>query len=337
MSDQDPPPTPAAQLAAIAHDYYAPRPRLADPAYSNLLRRPEVQPFDAVRLGRALAPMFTRGYVQRVTVAEYDTDTVERRTVAQRSAADLVRADYLSADDFAGRVALLVTHLPDATPSTSSGVARAVRDSRALAAFGVRSPWARAVARAVVAELPALDDAGLTLFRDGEPERPAAGWTAEQRREYDRARRVPRDPSIVAAQWVATWRDQTGPGAHPAADVYRAYVASAERAGATPVGRTHFYKLAEAVCGPRKRRASGPVFVVSQEATPMDRKQRRDLAAAIVDRLTVEWRTHALDGLADLLAERQAATATNSAATTPAISGAANVVDLAAHRARRAA
>ncbi|WP_158610133.1 hypothetical protein [Micromonospora globbae] len=36
----------------------------------------------------------------------------------------------------------------------------------------------------------------------------------------------------------------------------------------------------------------------------MTREQRRDLAALIVDRLTAEWREHALDGLADLLAER---------------------------------
>lgn len=339
MSDAEPPPTPAAHLAALARAYYAPRPRLTDPAFSKLLKRSEVQTLDAAGLGRALAPLFAREYVQRVQVAEYEDDTVERRTVARRSAADLTRADYLSAEDFADRVALVVTHLPDAPPSASLGVIRAVRDSRALARFGARSPWVREVARAVAAELPHLADVGATLYQNGEPEAQAAPWTPERRREYDRARRVPRDPSILAAQWVAAWREQVSPGAHPASDLYRAYVASAERAGATPVGRNHFYKLAEEVCGPRKRRASGPVFVVTQEVTPMDRQQRRDLAALIVDRLTDEWRTAALDGLADLVAERQAATATNSAdsAPAPAAAGHAQVVSLAARRARQAA
>ncbi|MBM0239604.1 hypothetical protein JNW88_25130 [Micromonospora sp. ATA32] len=174
---------PAAHLAALATAYYSPRPRLADPAYSNLLRRSEVHDLDADGLGRALAPLFAGDYVQRVTVAEYDTDTVERRTVARRSAADPTRADYLSAEAFAARVALVVTHLPDAPPSASLGVIRAVRDSRALAAFGPRSGWVREVSRAVAAELPHLADVGAILYRDGEPEAQAAPWTPERRRE----------------------------------------------------------------------------------------------------------------------------------------------------------
>ncbi|MDT0532637.1 hypothetical protein RM555_26925 [Micromonospora sp. DSM 115977] len=324
----------AARLAAVTTAYYSPRPQLTDPAYSNLLRRAEVQTLEAAGLGRALAPLFTRDYVQRVTVAEYDTDTVERRTIARRSTPDGTRADYLPSEEFAARVALVVTDLPDPSPATSPGLTRAVRDSRALAAFGARSPWVRDVARTVAAELPHLADVGATLYRDGEPERPAAGWTPERRREYDRGRRVPRDASEQAALWLTRWREVTAPGAHPAPEVFRRYVAAAERLGVDRVGRNQFYKLAEEVLGPRKRRAAGPVFVVPEEVAPMDRTQRRDLAALIVDRLTEEWRTAALDGLAELVAEHQAEkTAVGPMA--PAIGTRGQVVDLAAHRARR--
>ncbi|MET8838334.1 hypothetical protein ABZV78_31130 [Micromonospora sp. NPDC004540] len=188
------------------------------------------------------------------------------------------------------------------------------------------------------------------LYVDPDPptRRPRrTGRTPEQRREDERqraranraeGREGSRDDMMTAAGWVAVWRDQVGPGAHSATDVYRTYVDRVTDAHQIPVGRNTFYRLAEEVLGPRKRRASGPVFVVSQEVTPMDRTQRRELAALIVDRLTEEWRTAALDGLADLLAERQAvASAPESAVTSPAITGAGNVVSLAAHRARRVA
>ncbi|MEW2383708.1 hypothetical protein AB0873_16710 [Micromonospora sp. NPDC047707] len=178
------------------------------------------------------------------------------------------------------------------------------------------------------------------------PRRPAR--TPEQRRadERERARKNraegregSRDDMVTAAAWVSAWRDWTSPGAHPASGLYRRYLAEVKKAGQIPVGRNTFYRLAEEVCGPRKRRASGPVFVVTQEVTPMDRTQRRELAALIVDRLTEEWRTAALDGLADLVADRQASTATESAVASPApaVAGHAQVVSLAARRARRRA
>ncbi|MEW2477793.1 hypothetical protein AB0875_28875 [Micromonospora gifhornensis] len=337
MSAQDvPPPTPAARLAALAHSYYASRPRLAAPSSSTVLRRAEVQTLHAVGLGRALAPLFARDYVQRVTVAEYDADTVERRTVARRNSTDPTRADYLTAEEFADRVALVVNHLPDAPPSAPLGVIRAVRDSRALAAFGTRSAWVRYIARTVAAELPRMADVGVTLYRDGKPSQPAAGWTPKRRREYDRARRVPTHASEQAALWLTRWREVAAPGAHPASEVYRAYVTAAERLNVVQVGRNHFYRLAGEILGPRKRRAAGPVFVVPEEVAPMDRQQRRDLSALIVDRLTDEWRTAALDGLAELFAERQTKTSTAvHAAPTTRTHG--QVVNLEAHRARRAA
>ncbi|MGW4154114.1 hypothetical protein ACWEDF_13285 [Micromonospora chersina] len=188
--------------------------------------------------------------------------------------------------------------------------------------------------------------APLWVDPDPPPRRPRrTARTPEQRRADERqraranraeGREGSRDDMVKAAAWVAAWRDWTTPGAHPASDVYRRYIAVVEEAGSIPVGRNTFYRLADEVLGARKRRASGPVYVVSQEVAPMNREQRRELASLIVDRLTEEWRTAALDGLADLVAERQEARAGNSAGpSSPAISGAANVVDLAAHRARR--
>ncbi|MBQ0893443.1 hypothetical protein KBX37_10105 [Micromonospora sp. U56] len=190
---------------------------------------------------------------------------------------------------------------------------------------------ARAV-RAQLGRVPRPERA--TLTSEERAARIRESKAAHQRRVRAEVREGGRDDMVTAAGWVSAWREQVSPGAHPATAVYGTYVDRVADAGRTPVGRNTFYRIADEVCGPRKRRARGPAYVVSQEVAPMNREQRKELASLIVDRLTDEWRSAALDGLADLLADRQGE---KSAATRPAIEGAANVVSLDARRARRVA
>jgi hypothetical protein len=229
-------------------------------------------------------------------------------------------------------------------PANTAGTLYA--DLHIYAAYGdpevVRSYLADVV-RAVRAAAPPYVDPNPTP----EPPRPRrTGRSAEQRQADERERaRTNRaevrdgtqDDMRSAAGWMSVWRELATPGAHPATAVRRTYVEKVDAAGRTPVGRNMFYRVADEVCGPRKRRVSGPVYVVPQEVAPMNREQRKELASLIVDRLTAEWRTHALDGLADLLTDRQAEREPAAPVATPAATGHAHVVSLDSRRARRAA
>ncbi|WP_433530758.1 hypothetical protein ACQPYA_01020 [Micromonospora sp. CA-263727] len=330
MADADgPPPTPAAHLAALAHAFNGTRPRLIEETHSRLIDGPVAPPRPG-DLGRALAPLFAREFVQRSQEVEWRDDIGERRTVAKLRADDPTAADHRAAEDFADLVARVLCRLPEPGPAASSGLRAGVRHARRLAEHGTRSPWVRAVARAIVAELPAMAEVGVTLYRDGEPERGSA-WTPERRREYDRARRGPsREGLTTAACWVLDWRDHAEPAAYKTAEVhehYRSEVAEPEQ-----LSRTQFHRIAShpTALGPPVRRASGRHYVV-QEAAEMTREERRDLALLIVAKLADEFRDDVKRAFTELREEREAAV------TTPAPSLAGNVVSLAERRARRAA
>ncbi|WP_446216545.1 hypothetical protein [Micromonospora sp. IBHARD004] len=311
-SDADPPSSPRpADLADLLAPLYADLLRREPSAHSALLRR-AVKPFRAYDLAVALTPLFAARFVQQT---EGDDD----RVLVGELHDDRAAADHITRATFADRVAAVLADFPE-PPADASWVAfHGARDVRALAAHGGRSSWVRKVADLIAGRLPSLGDldpppalirAGSTTSAQSEEER------AERRRAYmrdhnraaradDRAGR--RDDMILAAQACMAWRDRAAPGPHPAGELHGWYAtAAANTPGHNPLGRTTFYRIADEAIGPRKRRASGPVYVVPQEVTPMNREQSRELAALIVDRLTDEWRAAALDGLADLVAERQA-------------------------------
>ena len=127
---------------------------------------------------------------------------------------------------------------------------------------------------------------------------------------------------ISAVEWCLTWREHAAPGTHSAHAVYTEYTAKE----AAPIAARKFNELADhpEVLGPRKRLASGQARLRSQEVQQMTREQKRALAEEIVTRLTEQWNTAALDGLADMLTDRAA----NVAET---VSG-GNVVSLDARR-----
>jgi hypothetical protein len=333
-TDDDPRPASAAEaaLARAVGPLFAGLPDRERPTYDRVSHG-YVEPLDAVEVAAALAPLFAGSHVQHLE-GEYE----DRRLIAR--VADGV-AEHLTRERFADAVATVLRHMPDAPPSASYQTRRAVAHVRLLAERGSASPYVRRVAAAIAERLPYLTDLELrpALVRVGTAASTASPEErAEQRRRYMRehnrsaradAREGRREEMAKAAGFCAWWRDQVGPGAHPAPELHRAYAAAAERAGTKPIGRTLLYKIADEALGPRTRRASGPVYVIAEEVAQMNREQRRDLAELIVDRLTAEWREAALDGLADLRAERR------TEQTAPDVDGVAQVVDLTARRALR--
>ncbi|MEU5827549.1 hypothetical protein [Micromonospora tulbaghiae] len=293
-----------------------------------------LEPLLAREVAAALVPLFARSYVQH---HEHD-----RRLVARLRPAEGV-AQHLTRERFAEAVATVLRHLPDAPATASHRTRRAVAHVRLLGERGSTSPYVRRVAVEIADRLPYLADLDSrpALVRAGTASSTVSPEArAEQRREYMRSRNRAaraaeregrRGDMVRAAAWLSAWREQVAAGAYPAPALHAAYVAAAERAGLQPVGRKTLYQLADEVLGPRTRRAAGPVYVVPQEVAPMNREQRRDLAALIVDRLTAEWREAALDGLADLVAERR------TEQPAPTVERDALVVDLASRRALRAA
>ncbi|MFF4938781.1 hypothetical protein [Micromonospora sp. NPDC000729] len=266
MSDQDvPPPSPADQLSALARAFYASRPPLAEESFSRLpgFYGARVQPFRAAALGRALAPLFARRHVQR---AHLVNGMDERRTLARRRREDPSKADYVSSEDFVALVADVVCNMPAPPRSASNGVVGAARHSRRLAEHGTRSPWVREVARAVAAELPAMADLGVTLYRDGKPE--AGRWSAERRAEYDRTREGRRPPApealAIAEAWCTDWRDRVGPGAYKTSAVYTSYVAEVPEDD--QVTRPRFHPVAVSVLGEPVRRSAGRFYVFPEPA-----------------------------------------------------------------------
>ncbi|WBC17581.1 hypothetical protein O7600_12475 [Micromonospora sp. WMMA1998] len=304
------------------------------PTYDRVSHR-HLEPLLAREVAAALAPMFaSRDYVQHL---EHDRRLVAR---VDRAAAT---AQHLTRERVAEAVSTVLRHFPDAPATASHSTRRAVAHTRLLAERGAASPYVRRIAAEIADRLPYLADLDPqpVLMRAGTASSTVSPEArAEQRREYMRehsraARAAEREgrraDMMRAAAWLTAWREQIGPGAHPAPAVHRAYLAAAERAGMTPVGKKQLFQLADEVFGPRKRRATGPVWVVPQEVKTLNVEQRRDLAALIVDRLTAEWREAALDGLADLAAERRTEQAV------PDVERRALVVDLASRRALRAA
>lgn len=337
MSD-DGPPAPTRRLAeAVAEllDGYPPR------EASRYDRRAHayVEPLAARTVAAALAPLFAEAYALHL---QGDDDS---RLIA-RLRPESGTAEQITHDDFAQVVADALRRLPDADDGAPYVTARALTHARRLAEQGTASPYVRRVAEHIKYALPLLADLDPvpTLIRRGTASPEAAAEAAERRRAYKReharaaraqVREDSRDDMMTAAAWCSVWREQTTPGPHKASEVHAAYRDAATRSTrAEALGRNTFFRVADEVLGARKRRGSlGPVYVVPEEVSPMTREQRRDLAALIVDRLTAEWREHALDGLAELLSERQA-----ERTAAPAVASRAHVVDLAAHRrARRAA
>ncbi|KAB1919093.1 hypothetical protein F8280_26795 [Micromonospora noduli] len=328
-------PTPAhAALAAAVAPLFAGLPKRERSTYDRTSHR-YVEPLAAADVAATLVLLFARAYVQHLE-GEYE----DRRLIARVRPADGT-AEHVTRDRFAEAVATVLRHMPDAPATASHQTRRAVAHVRLLAERGPSSPYVRRVASAIGDRLPYLGDLAPrpTLVRAGTASATVSPKArAEQRRAYMRDRNRSaraadregrREAMMRAAAWCTAWREQVGPGAHAAPELHRAYVAAAERSGMTPLGRTQLYRIADEALGPRSRRAVGPVYVVPQEVSPMTREERRDLAALIVDRLTAEWREHALDGLADLVAERR----TEQAA--PDVDNVAPVVDLAARRALR--
>ncbi|MEV6366215.1 hypothetical protein AB0L86_04895 [Micromonospora musae] len=300
-----------------------------------------VEPLAARALAAALAPVFAASYGLHL---QGDDDS---RLIA-RLRPETGTAEQITHDDFAQVVADALTRLPDASDGAPYVTVRAINHVRRLAEQGSASPYVRRVAEGIMNALPLLADLdpAPTLIRSGTASPEAAAIASERRRAYKReharatraqVRADGRDDLMTAAAWCSLWREQAPSGAHKATDVHRTYAARVEEADRTPVGRNTFYDIADEVCGERSRRGRlGAVYVVPEEVQPMTREQRRDLAALIVDKLTDEWRTAALDGLADLLAERQAEHVAASPAST--VTDSAHVVDLAERRrARRAA
>ncbi|WP_328533224.1 hypothetical protein OG836_26155 [Micromonospora zamorensis] len=324
-----------AAVAAAVAPFFAGLPARERSTYDRVSHR-YVEPLDARDVAATLAPLFARAYVQHLE-GEYE----DRRLIARVRPADGT-AEHVTRERFAEAVSTVLRHVPAAPATASFQTRRAVEHVRLLAERGPLSPYVRRVASAIGERLPYLGDLDPrpTLVRAGTTSTASPEARAEQRRAYMReksraaraqTREGRRESMMRAAAWCVIWREQVGPGAHAAPELHAAYATAAERAGMTPLGRTQLYRIADEALGPRKRRAAGPVYVVPQEVAPMNLEQRRDLAALIVDRLTAEWREHALDGLADLVAERR------TEQVAPDVDNVAPVVNLDARRALRVA
>jgi len=138
--------------------------------------------------------------------------------------------------------------------------------------------------------------------------------TADERREYERARkaaqRARKTADAVPAQedaavWLLAYQQRTGPGVVVAAkDLHTKYVDKFAELNVRTVGRNTFHTVAEAAVGPRtRRRVDGKpqTAYITREVPQMTKEDRRDLARMIVAQIADEWRREANAGLAELL------------------------------------
>lgn len=320
---------PAADLAARAIEFYGNRPGVDWPMRSPLLNTDNAYLFRSRRLAEFLLPAFADRY-------RAETDAADRIFVIRAREDDPTVGERVTRETLGELVAEALQGLPDAPDDASRIVAKAVRDTRALAAFGTRPRLVVDVVDCLtrkLALLPPLDPA--PVVDDGRPRtteaerRAAARDASRERRATERERDRP--ALVNAAEWSINWREASAPGAYRTSDVHSAY------AGAVldPVGRTKFHQITGKLVD-RRRRADGAAYVVRQGVVKMDRAQKKALAALIVDNLTIEWRAHALDGLADLVADRQAERDTVAPVAAPAPAGHAHVVSLDSRRRARA-
>ncbi|GAA2700077.1 hypothetical protein ACFY2R_17100 [Micromonospora olivasterospora] len=321
-------PSPADRVTAAALRFYAGGPYVDIGMPCAVLGR-EVWRLRAREVGEMLASLFGQRY-RRVDEGE------DRALVVKLRTDDASACDHTPRAALCAGIAAVLLRLPDPPPGSRSALSRAVIDVRAIAAHGGGDAWTREVATYLARGLPPLADLDPAprVIRSGTSPVPVSDEERAERRRAalanhrDRLAAAARPALVEVVEWVDEWRSSVPPAAYPIADVHAAYRAAKP---SSPVGRTTFHRHASAVLR-RRRRASGPVYLVAaQEAGRMNATQRRELASLIVDKLAAEWSELALDGLADLVAEHLDAR-TTTAPPAPTRTAGGNVVDFTRRR-----
>lgn len=315
-------PTPHERLAALAEILYTSAPR------TNRRRdgftAQTVYTFNARELARALVELFAPTH--RVVLVG------ARSAVMYRSSTDPIAGGIRSRDEWLALVANILSRLPEPSDSASYPIRRAVRDVRTLAVE--RASYVTSVADALVTELKRLPpwQTPPTIVTAG-PSPRSVDHAAERERAFQwRAegyRAEMSEDGHEALSWLLGWREHVEPGAYPATEVYAEYRTTADANGKSrPLGRNKFHRVAEHddVLGKRRRRVSGPVYVLGQEPVTMTKDDRAKLVDLVLAELVEKYGREFELGIAERHAAKLADRAT-----------AANVDELAARRLRRAA
>jgi hypothetical protein len=140
------------------------------------------------------------------------------------------------------------------------------------------------------------------------PEQRAANYRESQRRYAASVRAEIReyeaDDQEDAACYLFEYQERTGPGVVVAPKaLHKQYT---DNQDGTTLGRNKFFRVADAVVGPRtRRRIDGkpqPAYV-TQEVPTMTRQERKELARLVVQQIAEKWEVEARAGLSDLLAD----------------------------------
>ncbi len=296
-------PTPQTRIAALAAKFYASGPRISTGPHK---RRGVGYNFAPDRLARALVEFFGAGFR-----ATYIGDS-DRRTIVHRDRLDPTKARRRSREYLASLVRQAVLLMPTPTEDAPHALRCAVRDLHEHATQE-RSYYLTQVVDALVDELerlPSFDPMPEIVgpAKSAEPRRrPVDPEKAEQRRAQRREgmravreeiRANELDDAPDAVEWALGWLAQAEPGAYPASVVYTAYTDDAD----SPLGKQKFYRYADhpQVLGPRRRRVSGPAYVVTQEAPQMTKEERRQLAELVVRQLANNLKDDLRAGLREM-------------------------------------